>query len=214
MYMCTSLKTWDKQYMHTFTNSVGFVSNHTYQLVCTDLLVCGTLTISGMLLIYQNCVCLFSCLWSWVTDHSCQISTVTCSYLKISWANVTYSWQFATSKKISSTNISIWDQFSKYHLRSKVPAWESLRKVHLHTNDLAFILCLIFSEHFFYTSVICQLSSLSGRTSISDVLEMIQFKWFIAGSHIFSKFFLRISFGQTYILICESFFFSFYFLWT
>jgi len=68
----------------------------------------------------------------------------------------------------------------------------------LDTNDLAFILCLIFSEHFFYTSVIYQLSSLSGRMFISDVLEMIQFKLFAVDFHIFSKLFLRISFGQTY----------------
>lgn len=100
--------------------------------------------------------------------------------------------------KIFSTDVSIWDQFSKYHLRSEVPALKSLRKVNLDTNYLVFILHLIFTEHFFYTSVIYQLSSLSGRTSISDVLQMIQFKWFIVGSHIFSKLFLRISFGQTY----------------
>lgn len=34
--------------------------------------------------------------------------------------------------------------------------------------------------------------------STSDVLEMIQFKWFIVGSHVFSKLFLRVPFGQTY----------------
>lgn len=85
----------------------------------------------------------------------------------------------------------------------------SLEKI-LDENHLAFLLCPMFTMYFFYTSAIYQLSSLSGRMFIPAVLEMIQFKGFIAGSGIFSKLFLRISFGQTYYTLkfnlWESFF--------
>lgn len=77
----------------------------------------------------------------------------------------------------------------------------------LDKNHLAFLLCPMFTMYFFY---IQSSISLSGRMFIPDVLEMIQFKGFIAGSGIFSKLFLRISFGQTYYTLkfnlWESFF--------
>lgn len=49
-----------------------------------------------------------------------------------------------------------------------------------------------------------------------QVSEMIQYKWFIIGSHVFSELFLRISFGQPHYTLKfnlrEGIFFPFYFL--
>lgn len=174
-----------------------------------------------MLLIHWNCVCLSFCLWSHshfkqqnIAARSMLSLVVTVSSLG-QMVSTPGNWLlfffFPYVLKIFFTNISIRDQFSKYDLQSEVSALKSLRKVNLDKNHLAFVLCLIFTIYFFYTSVIYQLSSLSGRMFIPDVLEMIQFKWFIVGSGIFSKLFLRISFGQTYYTLkfnlWESFFF-------
>lgn len=170
MYMCTVLQTQDKQCTCTFTIlRFLFVSVHTYQLICPDLLVCGTLTVSGMLLIYWNCICLFSWLWSWVTDHSCQISVVTCKkpttqhhQPKNKQQQKTLFYQHFNLRPVLKISPMEWSFCMKISQESQLGnKWFSF---HLH---------LIFSEQFFYTSAIYQLPSLSGTTSISDALKMI-----------------------------------------
>lgn len=68
----------------------------------------------------------------------------------------------------------------------------------------------------FHTWAIYQLSSLSGRISISEAFEMIQYKWFIIDSHVFSDFFfLGIYFSQTHYTLkfnLQDAFFPVYFL--